>query len=390
MIPVVMPVYNRVDVVFERGEGSYLIDTDGRRYLDFTSGIAVNAFGHAHPYLAKALAEQAGKLWHTSNLFRVAGQESLGRRLIDVTFADTVFFTNSGVEAWECSFKLLRKYQDAVGQPQKTRVVTFENNFHGRTSTAIAASDQEKMTKGFGPLLDSFDIVPFNDLNEVRKAITPQTAAICVEPIQGEGGIRPATEDFLKGLRAACDEFGLLLFFDEIQCGMGRTGKLFAHEWYGVTPDVMCVAKGIGGGFPLGACLATEKAATGMVPGTHGTTYGGNPLAMAVGNAVLDLMLAPDFLPGVERVGKALLDRLESLVERHPNVFAEARGKGLMLGLKCAVPNGDVIARARANGLLIVPAADGVVRLLPPLIIGENEVNEAVDILDRTAKEMMS
>jgi len=390
VIPVVMPVYNRVDVVFERGEGPYLFDTAGRRYLDFTSGIAVNAFGHAHPYLIQALTEQAGKLWHTSNLFRVAGQEKLGMRLKDVTFADTVFFTNSGVEAWECAFKVVRKYQDAVGHPEKTRVITFENNFHGRTSTAIAASDQSKMRKGFGPLLDCFDVVSFNNMNEVRNAVTPETAAICVEPIQGEGGIRPANEDFLKGLRQVCDEFGLLLFFDEIQCGMGRTGKLFAHEWFGVAPDVMCIAKAIGGGFPLGACLASEKAAVGMVAGTHGSTYGGNPLAMAVGNAALDLMLVPGFLENVEKTGERLMAKLRDLTVRHPKVFAEVRGKGLMIGLKTSGDLGALIAGARANGLLGVPAADGVMRLLPPLIITDDHINEAVEILDRTAKELTS
>jgi acetylornithine/N-succinyldiaminopimelate aminotransferase len=390
VIPVVMPVYNRVDIVFERGEGSYLFDTNGRRYLDFTAGIAVNAFGHAHPYLVKALTEQAHKLWHTSNLFRVGGQESLGRRLVDATFADTVFFTNSGVEAWECGFKLIRKYQDTVGHPEKTRIITFEHNFHGRTSSAISASDQEKMTKGFGPLLNCFDIVAFGNLNEVRNAVRPETAGICVEPIQGEGGIRPASDEFLRGLRVVCDEFGLVLMFDEIQCGMGRTGKLFAYEWSGVAPDVMCIAKAIGGGFPLGACLASEKAAIGMTAGTHGTTYGGNPLAMAVGNAVLDLMLAPDFLPGVAAIAEVPGGRLTDLVARHPKVFAEARGRGLLLGLKCVVPNGDVLATARKQGLLLVPAADNVVRLLPPLNIGKEQVDEAIDALDRTAKELAS
>jgi acetylornithine/N-succinyldiaminopimelate aminotransferase len=388
VIPVVMPVYNRVDVVFERGEGPYLFDTAGRRYLDFTSGIAVNAFGHAHPYLIQALTDQAHKLWHTSNLFRVAGQERLGRRLADVTFADTAFFTNSGVEAWECSFKLIRKYQDAVGHPEKTRVITFEHNFHGRTSTAIAASDQPKMRKGFGPLLDSFDVVAFNNLNEVRNAVRAETAAICVEPVQGEGGIRPADEGFLQGLRDVCDEYGLLLFFDEIQCGMGRTGKLFAHDWYGVTPDVMCVAKGIGGGFPLGACLASEKAAVGMVPGTHGTTYGGNPLAMAVGNAALDLMLAPGFLDTVVERGETLRRKLGDLIARHPRVFAEVRGMGLMVGLKTVVDLPAVIAAARSNGLLGVPAVDNVMRLLPPLNITDDHINEAIECLDRTAKEL--
>ncbi len=388
MIPVVMPTYARVDVVFERGDGPYLYATDGRRYLDFTAGVAVTALGHAHPHLVAALTEQAGKVWHTSNLFRVAGQESLAKRLTEVTFADTVFFTNSGAEAWECGAKLVRKYHYERGDAKRHRIITFEQAFHGRTIGAISAARQEKLVKGFAPLLDGFDQVAFGNLNEVRNAVTDETAAICVEPIQGEGGIRAGTPEFLRGLRAVCDEFGLLLFFDEIQSGMGRTGKLFAHEWAGVTPDVMCVAKGIGGGFPLGACLATEAAASGMTAGTHGSTYGGNPLAMAVGNAVLDVMLAPGFLDGVQRVAGLLQDRLGALVARHPAVFKELRGQGLMLGLACGPANGEVIARLRANGLLAVPAGDNVIRLLPPLIIGDAEVEEAVAILDRTAQEM--
>lgn len=392
MIPVVMPVYNRADVVFERGEGAYLFDTTGRRYLDFAAGVAVMALGHSHPHLVEALVEQGGKLWHTSNLYRVAGQESLAQRLVDATFADTVFFTNSGVEAWECSVKVCRKYQYETGNPQRWRIITFQQNFHGRTTSAIAASKAEKMVKGFGPVMEGFDIVAFGNLNEVRAAITDETAAICVEPIQGEGGIRVGDTDFLKGLRAVCDEFGLLLFMDEIQTGMGRTGKLFAHEWAGVTPDVMAVAKGIGGGFPLGACLATEKAAVGMTPGTHGSTYGGNPLATAIGNAVLDVMLAPGFLAGVEKVGRALHGRLAALVDAHPRVYTEVRGHGLMLGLKIAdaVANTAVVDRLRANGLLAVAAGDNVVRLLPPLIIEDAQVDEAVAILAKTAQELVA
>ncbi|HYH22389.1 MAG TPA: aspartate aminotransferase family protein [Azospirillum sp.] len=392
MIPVVMPVYNRADVVFERGEGAYLFDTAGRRYLDFAAGVAVMALGHSHPHLVDALVEQGKKLWHTSNLYRVAGQESLARRLVDATFADTVFFTNSGVEAWECSVKVCRKYQYETGNPQRWRIITFQQNFHGRTTSAIAASKAEKMVKGFGPVMEGFDIVAFGNLNEVRAAITDETAAICMEPIQGEGGIRVGDTDFLKGLRAVCDEFGLLLFMDEIQTGMGRTGKLFAHEWAGVTPDVMAVAKGIGGGFPLGACLATEKAAVGMTPGTHGSTYGGNPLATAIGNAVLDVMLAPGFLAGVEKVGRALHRRLAALVDAHPRVYTEVRGHGLMLGLKIddAVANTAVVDRLRANGLLAVAAGDNVVRLLPPLIIEDAQVDEAVAILAKTAQELVA
>ena len=388
MIPVVMPTYARADVVFERGEGPYLYATDGRRFLDFAAGVAVNALGHAHPYLVEALTRQANKLWHTSNLFRVAGQESLAKRLTEATFADTVFFTNSGAEAWECGAKLVRKYHYENGNKGRYRIITFEQAFHGRTIASISAAQQEKLIKGFGPLLDGFDLVPFGDLDAVRKAVTDQTAGICVEPIQGEGGIRVASAEFLRGLRQICDENGLLLFLDEIQSGMGRTGKLFAHEWAGITPDVMAVAKGIGGGFPLGACLATEKAASGMTAGTHGSTYGGNPLATAVGNAVFDKVSEPGFLDHVQRIGGVLQGRLKDLVGQHPSVFKGVRGQGLMLGLVCGPAVGDVVTRLRANGLLAVPAGDNVVRLLPPLIIGEAEVEEAVGILATTAKEM--
>ena len=388
MIPVVMPTYSRADVVFERGEGPYLYATDGRRFLDFAAGVAVTALGHANPYLIKALTEQAGKVWHTSNLFRVAGQESLAKRLTEVTFADTVFFTNSGAEAWECGAKAVRKYHYERGDKKRTRIITFEQAFHGRTLGAISAAQQEKLIKGFAPLLDGFDLVPFGDLEAVRKAVTDQTAGICVEPIQGEGGIRVGSVEFLRGLRQICDEHGLLLFLDEIQSGMGRTGKLFAHEWAGITPDVMAVAKGIGGGFPLGACLATEKAASGMTAGTHGSTYGGNPLATAVGNAVMDKVLEPGFLENVQRVGALLEERLKGLVSAHPSVFTEVRGKGLFLGMVCGPAVGDVVAALRANGLLSVPAGDNVVRLLPPLIIGEAEVEEAAGILAKTAAQL--
>lgn len=383
-----MPTYARADIVFERGDGPYLFDTDGRRYLDFAAGVAVTALGHAHPHLNAALMAQANKVWHTSNLFRVAGQESLAKRLTENSFADTVFFTNSGTEAWECGLKVVRRHFYEAGQPERTRVITFEQSFHGRTMAAISAAKQEKLIKGFAPLLDGFDQVAFGNLNELRAAITPETAAICLEPIQGEGGIRPASIEFMRAVREICDEFGLLMFLDEIQCGMGRTGKLFAHEWAGITPDVVAAAKGIGGGFPLGACLATEAAASGMTAGTHGSTYGGNPLATAVGNAVLDVILEPGFLGKVERTGALLHRRLEGLLAKHPAVFTELRGQGLMLGLKCGPAVGDVIAKARANGLLGVPAGDNVMRLLPPLIIGEAEVAEAVAILDRTAAEV--
>jgi acetylornithine/N-succinyldiaminopimelate aminotransferase len=382
-----MPVYSRADIQFERGQGAYLFDSEGRRYLDFASGIAVTSLGHCHPVLVQALTEQGNKLWHTSNLFRVPGQEKLAKLLTELTFADTVFFTNSGVEAWECGVKLIRKHFYAKGQPEKNRIIVIEGAFHGRTLGAISASKAEKMVKGFGPLLDGFDQVAFGNLNELRAAITPQTAAINIEPILGEGGIKAASVEYLKSLRQIADEFGLLLYFDEIQCGMGRTGKMFAHEWAGITPDVMCIAKAIGGGFPLGACLATEDAANGMVAGTHGSTYGGNPLAMAVGEASVQFISQPDFLANVRTQAAALHASLEHVVARHPDVYAELRGVGLMLGLRCVdgVSNLDLVNALRDNGLLAVGAAENVIRLLPPLIIGEAEISEAAEILDKTA-----
>jgi acetylornithine/N-succinyldiaminopimelate aminotransferase len=385
-----MPVYSRADVRFERGEGSYLFDSEGRRYLDFASGIAVTALGHCHPALIAALTDQAHKVWHTSNLFRVPGQEALAKRLTELTFADTVFFTNSGVEAWECGVKLIRKHFYAKGQPEKNRIIVIEGAFHGRTLGAISASKAEKMVKGFGPLLDGFDQVAFGNLNELVAAITPQTAAINIEPILGEGGIKPATLDYMLSLRRIADEYGLLLYFDEIQCGMGRTGKLFAHEWSGVTPDVMCVAKAIGGGFPLGACLATEDAAIGMVPGTHGSTYGGNPLAMAVGIAALDLIAAPEMLDHVRDVSARLRSALDGVVAAHPTVFADVRGVGLMLGLVCApgVANTDVVAALLRHGMITVAAAENVIRILPALIIGEAEIAEAAATLSQVAAPM--
>jgi acetylornithine/N-succinyldiaminopimelate aminotransferase len=385
-----MPTYARADVAFERGEGPYLFDTNGRRYLDFGAGVAVNSLGHAHPHLVAALTEQARKVWHTSNLYRSPGQEKLARRLVENTFADTVFFTNSGVEAWECGNKLVRKYQYETGHPERWRMITCTSAFHGRTLTASSAVKQEKMVKGFGPPVEGFDVVAYGNMNELRAAITPETAGISVEPVQGEGGIRPATLDYLRALREVCDEFGLLLHFDEIQTGMGRTGKLFAYEWAGVTPDVMAVAKGIGSGFPMGACLATEKAAVGMTPGSHGSTFGGNPLATAVGNAVLDVMLEPGFLDGVDRIGRVLWQRLQGLAARHPRLIAEVRGAGLMLGLRIVpeVTNSAVIAALLDAGLVTIPAGDNVVRLLPPLIIGETQVEEAIGILDRVCTEL--
>ena len=384
MITASMPVYKRCDIAFERGEGAYLHSTDGRRFLDFASGIAVTMLGHAHPHLVAALERQGRKLWHCSNIFRIPEQERLAERLVARSFADTVFFTNSGVEAIECGIKLVRKYHKAAGDPKRYRIICFEGAFHGRTLAGISAGGQEKHTKGFEPLVDGFDHVAFNNLNELRAAVTDETAAILMEPIQGESGIRPASIEFLKGARAVADEFGLLLFLDEVQTGPGRTGKLFAHEWADVKPDVMAVAKGFGGGFPVGACLATERAAVGMTPGTHGSTYGGNPLAMAVANAVLDVILADGFLERVEGVGRVARRRLDRLVAAHPQVLAEVRGAGLMLGLRCTVPSEDMVARLREGGLLTVSAGDNVVRLSPPLIVDESHVEEAAAIIDRT------
>ena len=387
VFPSVLPTYNRADVAFVRGEGAYLFAEDGRRYLDFGAGVAVNAFGHANPKLIAALSEQANRLWHTSNLYRVPGQETLSKRLVDNTFADTVFFTNSGAEACECAFKMARRYHYVNGHPERFRIITFKGAFHGRTMAGIAAGGQEKYLEGFGPKVEGFDQVPPNDLKALEAAITPATAALMIEPIQGEGGLTPILPEFLRALRRICDERGLLLIFDEIQCGVGRTGKLFAYEWLGVEPDIMCVAKGIGGGFPLGACLATAEAAKGMTAGTHGSTYGGNPLGMAVGNAALDLVLAPGFLAHVESVGNYLRQQLAGLIAEHPSVFEELRGQGLMLGLKLRVPNTDFVTAARKQGLLIVGAGENVVRLLPPLIVTEEQVRDAVKLLSAAAAE---
>ena len=382
-----MNTYNRVDLTIERGEGATLVTTDGRRFLDFTSGIAVTALGHCHPHLVKELKAQAEKVWHCSNLFKIPGQEKLAERLVDASFADAVFFGNSGAEAIECGLKLIRKWQDDFGDPKRYRVITFEGAFHGRTLATLAAANNEKYLKGYGPDVEGFDQVPFGNLNEVRAKIGPETAAILIEPVQGEGGMRAADVEFLKGLRAACDEFGLLLMFDEVQCGMGRTGKLFAHEWAGVKPDIVSTAKAIGGGFPLGACLATEKVAAAFSHGSHGTTFGGNPLAMAVGNAVLDVMLAPGFLDNVAKMGRHLDRHLNALVQQFPTVFSEARGLGLIRGLKCVGSNSAIVDKARAGGLLILTAADNVVRLLPPLIVTEAEIDRAIGVLTEAAAE---
>ncbi len=377
-----LPTYARADVSFERGEGPWLLSRDGERYLDFGAGIAVNALGHAHPHLVKALTEQAAKVWHTSNLYRIPEGERLAQRLVDNTFADVVFFSNSGAEANEAAIKMARKHHAASGRPERFRIVTFEGAFHGRTLATIAAGGQQKYLEGFGPKVEGFDQVPFDDMEALKAAITPSTAALMIEPIQGEGGIRPVPGPFVRALRELCDEHGLMLIFDEIQTGVGRTGKLFAYEWTGITPDIMSVAKGIGGGFPLGACLATAEAAKGMTVGTHGTTFGGNPLAMAVGNAVLDVILEPGFLERVERLGILLKQRLAELKDRHPAVIAEVRGQGLMMGIRTHVPNADLVTAARDQKLILIAAGDNVARLLPPLVISEADLAEAVSRLD--------
>jgi acetylornithine/N-succinyldiaminopimelate aminotransferase len=387
VFPSVLPTYNRTDIAFVRGEGPYIFAQDGSRYLDFGAGIAVNAFGYSHPELVEALREQAGKLWHTSNLYRVPGQESLSRKLVDATFADTAFFTNSGAEAIECSIKMARRYHFVNGAPERFRIITFEGAFHGRTLAAIAAGGQPKYLEGFGPKVEGFDQVPLNDLKAVEAAITPETAAILIEPIQGEGGIRVAAPEFLRALRKLCDEYGMLLIFDEIQTGVGRTGKLFAYENVGVEPDIMAIAKGIGAGYPMGACLATAEAAKGLTAGTHGTTFGGNPLGMAVGNKVMDLVLAPGFLEHVRKMANYFRQQLARLIAEHPSVFEELRGEGLMLGLKTKVPNTEFIARLRAHGMLAIGAGENVVRLLPPLNIDETHMREAMTHLAEAARD---
>jgi acetylornithine/N-succinyldiaminopimelate aminotransferase len=386
-ISAVLPNYARLDLVFERGQGAMLYTDDGRSFLDFGGGIAVNALGHAHPHLVAALKAQAEKLWHTSNLYRVAGQEKLAARLVANSFADTVFFCNSGAEAMECAIKMARRHHQAQGA-DKYRIITARGGFHGRTLATIAAGGQEKHLEGFGPKVDGFDQVAFGNLNETRAAVTPQTAAVVVEPIQGEGGIIPADPEYLKGLRAMADEFGLLLIFDEVQTGLGRTGKLFAYEWSDITPDIMALAKGLGGGFPVGACLATERAAKFMTAGTHGSTFGGNPLAMAAANAVMDVMLTPGFLEHVNAIAAKLWAKLTPVVSKHDRVFETMRGKGLMIGLKCKLPYADVLTAMVQQGLLAVGAGDNTIRLLPPLVITEAEVDAAAAMIDRAAASL--
>jgi acetylornithine/N-succinyldiaminopimelate aminotransferase len=373
-----LPTYARAELSFERGEGAWLIGDDGRRYLDFGSGIAVNALGHAHPHLVKALTTQAFKVWHTSNLYRIPEGERLAQRLVENTFADVAFFCNSGAEANEAAIKMARKYHASNGHPERFRIITFEGAFHGRTLATLAAGGQGKYLEGFGPRVQGFDQVPFDDMPALEAAIGPETAALMIGPIQGESGLRPLPPGRMRQLQDLCDQHGLLLIVDEVQTGVGRTGKLFAHEWAGVTPDIMSVAKAIGGGFPMGACLATAEAAKGMTAGTHGTTFGGNPLAMAVGNAVLDVILEDGFLGNVRRVSGLLREGLEALRERHPAVIAEIRGDGLLTGFRTHVPNTEFIAAARRERLILIGAGGNVVRLLPPLVIGDAEVAEAI------------
>ena len=388
MNPSVMPTYARADLAFERGEGPYLYDAAGKAWLDFAGGIAVVSLGHAHPHLVAALQDQAGRLWHTSNLYRIPGQERLADRLTERSFADRVFFANSGAEAVECGLKLVRKFHDANGNPDRWRVVTFEGAFHGRTLATLAAGGQDKHLAGFEPAVPGFDHVPWGDLEAARAAVTPETAAILVEPVQGEAGARTPPPGFLRGLRKLCDERGILLFLDEVQTGIGRTGRLFAYEWEGIAPDVVAIAKGLGGGFPIGACLATAAAAAPMTAGSHGSTFGGNPLAMAVGNAVLDVVLAPGFLDGVRTVAGRLGQGLGAVVAAHPGVYTELRGTGLLLGLVCGPPNGDVAAALRGHGLLVARAGDNVVRLLPPLNIGPEHVDAALAALDAAGRAL--
>jgi acetylornithine/N-succinyldiaminopimelate aminotransferase len=390
MIAPVLPTYNRQPVAFVRGEGCHVFTESGEAYLDFGAGVAVNSCGHAHPQLIAALTEQANKIWHTSNIYQSPGQEKLAKKLIELTFAETVFFCNSGAEANELLIKMARKFHFANGQPERDTIITFEGAFHGRTFATLAAGGQEKYLEGFGPRMPGFVQVPFGDHKALEEAIGPNIAGILIEPVQGEGGIRPVPTQCLKGLRDLCDKHGMLLLFDEIQCGVGRTGKLFAHEWAGIAPDIMSVAKGIGGGFPLGACLATENAAKGMVAGTHGSTFGGNPLATAVGAAVLDVVMADGFLDNVKCQALGLKQKLAGLKDTYPDVIEDIRGEGLMMGIKCKVKNTDFQAAALDQKLLVIGAGDNVVRLVPPLVITDADVREAATKLDRACAQLQA
>ena len=383
-----LPTYARLNLAFERGEGAWLIATNGDRYLDFASGVAVNALGHAHPRLVAALAEQAQKVWHVSNLYQIPEAERVAQRLCDASFADVVFFCNSGAEAMECAIKMVRKYQSANGAPERYRVITFEGAFHGRTLATLAAGGQKKYLDGFGPVVDGFDQVPFSDLEATKRAVTAETAAILIEPIMGEGGVRVVAPTFLRALRELCDQNGLLLVFDEVQTGMGRTGELFAYQRACVAPDVMALAKALGGGFPVGACLATREAAKGMTTGTHGSTFGGNPLAMSVANAVLDVMLEPGFLDRVRQTGLLFKQRLAQIKDSYPSLIAEVRGEGLLVGLRATVPVAELVTALRDEKMITVPSGDNVVRLLPPLIVSEQEIGEAIARLDRACARL--
>ena len=388
MISAVMPNYARTAFALIKGEGMYVWADDGRRFLDMGAGIAVNSLGHCHPKMVAALTEQANTLWHVSNLYRVAGQEKVAEQLVAHSFADTVFFNNSGAEAVEAAIKMARRYHFGEGRPEKFRIISCEGSFHGRSLTDLAAGANEKHREGFGPMPEGFDHVPFDNLNAMRAAITDETAAILVEPVQGEGGIRTASAGFLKGVREICDEFGLIMILDEVQTGNGRTGKLFAHEWAGVTPDILATAKGLGGGFPVGAVLATEAVAKAMTPGSHGSTFGGTPLAMAAVGAMLDVVLAPGFLAQVDKMARVLWDKLGGVVAKYPQVLEDVRGQGLMVGMRCAVENGLLVDKMIEHGVLTVPAGENVVRMLPPMIIEESHIDEAVAALDKSCAEI--
>jgi acetylornithine/N-succinyldiaminopimelate aminotransferase len=389
MISALLPNYARADLAFERGDGAWLTTVDGRRLLDFGSGIATASLGHGHPHLSKAIAEQAAKVMHVSNLYRIPGAERLAQRLVDATFADSVFFCNSGAEANEGMIKMMRRAMYDAGKGERFRFIVFEGAFHGRTLATLAATGNAKYLEGFGPVVDGFDQVPFNNMNAVRNAVGPATCGIIVEPIQGEGGVRPADMQFLRDLRAVCDEYGLILGMDEVQSGIGRTGKLFAHEWAGITPDVMSAAKGIGGGFPLGAVLAKERFAQALKPGTHGTTFGGNPLACAAGNAVLDVVLAPGFLEDVQRKGAKLRSALDALAREFPQVYEDARGIGLLQGMKCVLPVGEVQSACVVEGLMAITAGENVLRLAPPLVVTDADLDEAIGMLRRATLRVL-
>jgi acetylornithine/N-succinyldiaminopimelate aminotransferase len=388
MIDSVLPSYSRANLRFVKGEGVWLFTENGEKYLDMGAGIAVNCLGHANPHLTKILTDQAGNLWHTSNLYQIPNQEKLANNLVQSTFADTVFFTNSGTESMECAIKMARKFHHSNNDPDRTEIITFENSFHGRSLAMISAAGSEKLTKGFEPILSGFIQIQYNNIEQLTEVVSAKTAAIVLEPIQGEGGIIPAQERFLSQVKKLCLENGILLILDEIQCGVGRTGTLFAYEEYNVKPDIMAIAKGIGGGFPLGACLATERAAQGMTAGTHGSTYGGNPLACAVGNAVLEIINDQKFLDKVKNKSLLLKQKLAYLLDQHPDIFEEVRGKGLMIGLKCKILNSDLISAGYQKGLITVPGGDNTVRLLPPLNITNEEIDLAVTMLDKCANHL--